>query len=92
MGNKLLYKGSFGCFKSPTEIVKGADFEEKVNCEYFVPDIMHTPRNETEEMIAFLSRQIDEVIDLLGDVLEIINPTQNDDNAQKCAEDNNNDE
>ena len=92
IGNKLFYKGALGCYKSPTEIIKGADFEEKDACELFEPDRMHEPKNNTEKMITYLYNQLEDVIGLLFDILEILNPDEDDDNAQKCAEDNNTDE
>lgn len=92
IGFKQFYRGAFACYKSPTEVVKGVDFEEKATCEQFEPDRMHEPKNDTQQMIAYLSRQIDDVMGLLDDILDILYPDEDDDNAQKCAENNHDDE
>lgn len=83
IGNRLIFKNVSGCMVLPSEHETGKPFEERGNCEHFVPDRIPAPRNRLEQRIAYVSRQLDEVTNLLCDILAILDPTADGDTAQK---------
>lgn len=85
--NRFFYQGTYACCINSENSIVEKPLEEKVNCEHFTPDRIPAPRNDTEQRIAFVSRQVEELSDLLGEVLEKLGITKDDVIAQEPTED-----
>lgn len=76
VGHQIIFRNVSSCSLKKVALEMGDKFEERVNCKYFSRDRIPAPRNDMEQRLAYLSRKLDDIQDLVVEILEIIDPLE----------------
>ena len=78
IGNRFFLKDVSQCTYKRPNCNNEKPFKENKNCLYFKPDVLSACNGDTEQYMLYISRQLDNIEDMLIDVVAALYPDEDD--------------